>query len=214
MSERIDGFTFFRSYLDAVLEMDDSVKLEVLTAIIAYGLDGVEPTLSTPISRAIFSIAKPNLDSSRESIIYGKKGGRPRKNPPFPENEPPPFQNSETNKNKKKNKELEEEKKKNKNKDKESIGADKPPARATFSPPSVEEVRAYCDERNNGIDPDAFVDFYTARNWMSGKTKIKDWRAAIRTWERRGRDGRVENSAVDHGQAESKWGKLQSVQLD
>ena len=53
-----------------------------------------------------------------------------------------------------------------------------------FSPPSVEEVDAYCRERGNGIDAQSFVDHYEANGWMRGKTKIKDWRACVRTWER------------------------------
>lgn len=58
--------------------------------------------------------------------------------------------------------------------------------RKRFKPPSVEEVRAYCMERNNGIDPEAFVDYYTARGWKYGQGKpIADWKAAVRTWERR-----------------------------
>lgn len=58
--------------------------------------------------------------------------------------------------------------------------------RKRFTPPTVEEVRAYCQERNNGIDPQRFVDFYTANGWAQGHGKpIKDWRAAVRTWEAR-----------------------------
>lgn len=58
--------------------------------------------------------------------------------------------------------------------------------RKRFTPPTVEEVRVYCQERNNGIDPEAFVDFYTANGWTQGRGKpIKDWRAAVRTWEAR-----------------------------
>lgn len=56
-----------------------------------------------------------------------------------------------------------------------------------FTPPSVDEVRAYCVERNNGIDPEHFIDYYAARNWeLSKGRKVKDWRACIRTWERNG----------------------------
>lgn len=54
-----------------------------------------------------------------------------------------------------------------------------------FSPPTPEMVRAYCDERGNGIDAERFVDFYSARGWMSGKTRIRDWKACVRTWEQR-----------------------------
>lgn len=58
-----------------------------------------------------------------------------------------------------------------------------------FSPPSVEDVAAYCQERKNDIDADAFVDYYSARNWTMGKTKMKDWKAAVRTWERNRKGG-------------------------
>ena len=54
-----------------------------------------------------------------------------------------------------------------------------------FAAPSVEEVRAYCNERNNGIDADEFVDFYTAKGWKIGNQPMKDWKAAVRTWEKR-----------------------------
>ena len=53
-----------------------------------------------------------------------------------------------------------------------------------FTPPSVEEVRNYCRERQNNVDPENFVDFYTSKNWMVGKTKMKDWKASVRTWEK------------------------------
>lgn len=55
-----------------------------------------------------------------------------------------------------------------------------------FIPPTVEEVAAYCAERKNSVDAQTFVDFYSAKGWMIGTNKMKDWRAAIRsTWERR-----------------------------
>lgn len=54
-----------------------------------------------------------------------------------------------------------------------------------FIPPTVEQVREYCDERNNGIDPDGFINHYEASGWKRGKsgTPIKDWKACVRTWE-------------------------------
>ena len=53
-----------------------------------------------------------------------------------------------------------------------------------FTPPSVEQVSEYCNERNNGIDPQSFVDHYETNGWMRGKTKIKSWQACVRTWEK------------------------------
>lgn len=52
-----------------------------------------------------------------------------------------------------------------------------------FIPPTVEQVREYCETRNNDIDAEHFVDFYASKGWMIGKNKMKDWKAAVRTWE-------------------------------
>nr|DAG01272.1 MAG TPA: replisome organizer [Myoviridae sp. ctk6V34] len=59
-------------------------------------------------------------------------------------------------------------------------------ARERFVAPTVDEVRAYCTERNNSVDAQRFVDYYTANGWMVGKNKMKNWQAAVRTWERQG----------------------------
>lgn len=70
----------------------------------------------------------------------------------------------------------------------ESKEAAPPPRAPAFKPPTLEEVAAYCAERNNGIDPQAFLDYYGASNWFRGKTKIKNWKSCVRTWERRDRE--------------------------
>lgn len=57
-----------------------------------------------------------------------------------------------------------------------------------FRKPTVEEVCAYCRERGNGIDPAYFVDYYDSKGWMIGKSKMKDWKATVRNWERRERN--------------------------
>ena len=57
--------------------------------------------------------------------------------------------------------------------------------RKRFVPPSVDEVREYCRERMNNVDPQTFVDFYAGKDWMVGKSKMADWKACVRTWERR-----------------------------
>lgn len=53
-----------------------------------------------------------------------------------------------------------------------------------FVPPTVDEVRAYCEERGNNIDAESFVDYYTSTGWLVGKKPMKDWKASVRTWER------------------------------
>jgi len=53
-----------------------------------------------------------------------------------------------------------------------------------FKKPTLEEVKEYCEERNNGIDAEMFINFYESKGWMVGKNKMKDWKACIRTWEK------------------------------
>jgi hypothetical protein len=52
-----------------------------------------------------------------------------------------------------------------------------------FFPPTCEEVVGYCTERKNSVDADKFFNFYQSKGWMVGKNRMKDWRAAVRTWE-------------------------------
>ena len=57
-----------------------------------------------------------------------------------------------------------------------------------FTPPTPTEVQQYCSESGHNIDADAFVDFYSSKNWMVGKNKMKDWKSAVRNWERRDKE--------------------------
>jgi predicted phage replisome organizer len=53
-----------------------------------------------------------------------------------------------------------------------------------FTPPTLEDVQNYCKERNNKVDSERFIDFYSSKGWMVGKSKMKDWKASVRTWEK------------------------------
>ena len=75
--------------------------------------------------------------------------------------------------------------------------ADKPP-RASFVPPTVEEVRAYCDEKGFSIDPQMFVAYYDANGWVQGKGRpLKNWKAAVLTWDRRDKSNSKEKEDTD-----------------
>ena len=58
-----------------------------------------------------------------------------------------------------------------------------------FIPPTLNEVQVYCNERKNTINPEKFIDYYLSNGWMIGKNKMKDWKAAIRTWEKNNQNG-------------------------
>lgn len=59
-----------------------------------------------------------------------------------------------------------------------------PQSKKCFTKPTLEDVIAYCNERQNSIDPQYFIDYNEARGWRIGSNPMKDWKAAIRTWER------------------------------
>lgn len=63
-----------------------------------------------------------------------------------------------------------------------------------FTPPTIDEVDAYCKERKNGINPETFYDFYQSKGWMVGKNPMKDWKAAVRTWEKRDKNDSNESN--------------------
>ena len=53
-----------------------------------------------------------------------------------------------------------------------------------FLKPTVEQIQAYCKERGNSIDAQYFFDYYESKGWLVGRTPMKSWQAAVRTWER------------------------------
>lgn len=65
--------------------------------------------------------------------------------------------------------------------------------RKRFVPPTLEEVIEYCNERQNNVNPEQFIDYYTTNGWKVGKNKMKDWKASIRTWERNGYSNKQDN---------------------
>jgi hypothetical protein len=69
--------------------------------------------------------------------------------------------------------------------DKDSIGKVNNKKNTTFVKPTLDEVKNYCLERNNSVDPESFIDFYESKGWLIGKNHMKDWKAAVRTWEKR-----------------------------
>ncbi len=65
----------------------------------------------------------------------------------------------------------------------------------TFTPPTLQEVQVYCLERQNHVDAERFVDYYTANGWKVGKNSMKDWKAAVRTWERKDKADTTANTS-------------------
>lgn len=166
----IDGFTFFRSYYEAAKALDNDDANNLIRAALSYAFDNTDPVFDKPYMKALWSTMRPTIDSGIMKRINGRKGGliggAPIGNDNAKKNKPKSKQN-QTNKNK--NKEEEEE-------------FDSNNKRSRFVPPTVEEVRSYCEDKGYSIDPAGFVDYYEATGWMRGKSHIKNWKPCLRTW--------------------------------
>jgi DNA replication protein DnaD len=70
--------------------------------------------------------------------------------------------------------------------------------RKVFTPPTIDEIWEYCRERKNNVSPEKFFDFYESKGWMVGKNKMKDWKAAVRTWEKHDKNERGNKNGEQH----------------
>lgn len=190
-----DSFVFYRSFYEAVNQLDDADRLACYDAIAKYGLEGICEAKGIPA--AIMAIVKPIMDANYKRYENGKLGGRkpnrnqtvtkqePNHNQTITKAEPNPNQtvtkpepnvnvnvNDNVNENVNVNETVNE-----KQKDR--------PSRAAFVRPTVEEVRNYCKERKNNVDPEHFISYYESNGWKVGRNPMKDWKAAVRNWEQR-----------------------------
>ena len=183
-------FTFYRSYYDAIKVLPKKEQTAVLLALCAYALDKEEPNL-TGTAGAIFTLIRPTLDSGWKKAIGGSRGTPQKDNEKIAER---------CGKDTAKEKEGEKEREGEIEIENECYTPKPPKGAKRFSPPSFDDVKSYCQERENGVDPQAFVDWYTSNGWKVGKNPMKDWKAAVRTWERKeanhGRNGSAD-SAVE-----------------
>lgn len=163
-------------------ELNDIEKGRLLLAMLRYAAEGQKPDLRGN-ERFCFPGFKKDIDrdiaSYASKVENGIKGGRPAKNKPSEtENnltKPNETENNLNLKNKNEEEEQEEDKR----------TKSKVKALSRFTQPTQEEVSAYCRERGNKVDAQRFVDFYAAKGWKVGNQPMKDWQAAVRTWEQR-----------------------------
>lgn len=172
-----DSVLFYRSFYDALKNIPPDERLKVYDAIMEYGMYDRDPDLDG-VALAIFLLAKPQIDANNKRYENGCKAKKKRTV-------------SETEANSKQDSSECEAKEKEKVKEKVKVKDNN----KIFKPPTVDDVRAYCTERSNNVDPQYFVDFYESKGWMIGKNKMKDWKAAVRTWERSETKTRQEGTA-------------------
>ena len=191
-----DSFVFNRSFLDALIGLDTDTQNEFFMAIAQYGLNGVIPDF-TGLKQAVWAQIKYNLDESinryENCVNNGAKGGAPKGSRNNPKGR---------NQYSKDNQEDNQEDNLNDNvnvyvndNDNVYVKKDKIKPKKAFIPPTLEEVRAYVRGKGYNMDAAAFYDYYESNGWKVGRNAMKDWRAAVNSWNRRqGSFGNVSGS--------------------
>lgn len=169
----LESFNVYHSYLKAIEPLNDAECGRLLKACLEYSMTGAVPELRGN-ERFLFPSWQSQIDRDKEQ--YEARCRRNKENISVRWNTTV-YDGIRTNAKRTKDKD------KDKDKDKKEK-APTEPKRKVFVPPTVEEVRAYCLERKNGIDPEVFVAFYGSKGWMVGKNKMKDWKKAVITWEK------------------------------
>lgn len=180
-----DAVCIFRSFVEAIDELDEADQLAAYKAIVKYGLDG-EVTDVTGPAKAVFLMAKPVVEKSLKRAEAGAKGGKQKAENAKQNATNDVATSSKTLANSSKplanGQQTLPNKHKDIDKDKDTITPSISPPLRRQIPPTVEMVREYCNEKGFDFDPQAFVDHYESNGWMVGKTKMKDWQASCRTW--------------------------------
>lgn len=172
------------SFEEDTQALTDEERARLLLAMLRYAKDGTEVDL-TGNERFLFPVFRAQIDRDIETyevkVTNGSKGGRPKT---AKEKEEP----KETEENQTEPKITEDnlnskiEDRRQKIEDKRQKVKD---GKERFTPPTVDEVREYCEERGNKVNPERFVDFYASKGWKVGNQTMKDWKACVRTWEQR-----------------------------
>ena len=190
-------FLHQKPLIDAI---PDEVAGRALKAALLY-FDTGEMTEMDSLTGAVFAVLKPHIDEAfddfRRSVDAGKAGSQKRWNKEGTQDNSPPiaslnnpigvFREAEADADT----------------DTEEEGegmADKPPKLAPFSPPSVYDVRAYCDEQGyTTVDPERFVSYYQSINWMVGKSPMTDWKSKVQSWYRSDLDKNGKSCGFESG---------------
>lgn len=188
-----ESFVFHKDYIE---DLPDQYKTEFIQATINYGLYGENPPFKDgTLEMALWAKIARRIDAETEKYKAISNKRREAANKRYAKETPPAAKNTNTD------------------------FAEEPKAKpakaeaakhASFVKPTVEEIAAYCSERKNGIDAQAFFDFYESKGWKVGAAKMKDWRASVRTWEQR----RKTEQTGGRNKAGAIWGNENEIPED
>lgn len=192
-----ESIVFYRSFYEAIKELPAEEFRNAVMAIMEYGLNDSEIDTSG-VAKAILIMAKPQIDKNNKRYENGLRGGtKPKRNQnetnpePNPNRtvtkvEPTPNQNGTKAEPKRTNPEPNDNDNVNDNVNDIKESEEKMPR---FYPPTLEELKKYIADNKYNVDPERFIDYYTANGWTVGKNRMKDWKAAVRNWDRSQKSG-------------------------
>lgn len=206
-----DSLVFYRSFYEAVKDLPAEEFKEAVSAIMEYGLNDEEQAPSGA-AKVFLIMAKPLIDANnkkhengKKGAEFGKLGGRPKKETPRKPQENPketpkkpqenPNQTPNVNVDVNVNENIKESEEK----------------KPRFYPPTLEELKKYIADNKYNVDPERFIDYYTANGWTVGKNRMKDWKAAVRNWDRSQKSGgRMRQEST----AKTKFGNFEQRSYD
>lgn len=199
-----NSFVLYTDYLQHIKLLSAEDKGTLFEAILLYAAGEELPSLP-PAAEMAFSFIRTRMDADAERYEKtckarkeaGKLGGRPKTNG-LPENQ---------NKAKKANGFSDNQIKAKKPDNEYDLDNDlkentlKGVKEKRFAPPTKAEVEEYCQEKGYGVDAERFIDFYESKGWYVGKNKMKDWKAAVRNWNRSQRQESTAEAGKRQGKA-------------
>lgn len=188
MADR-DSFIFYRSFFEATKPLSKDEKAEIFNAICEFALNQNEVEMQ-PLTKAMFSLIKPQLEANFKRYLNGTKSKKNKQN----------RSKTEAKQKQSKNKTLtnvNDNVNDNVNVIKEKIVKKK----ISFSPPQLLEIENYFLEKTKSIEfskihSQRFKDFYESKNWMIGKNKMANWKSAVSGWINRQKDFEKEKSSA------------------
>lgn len=170
-----DSFIFYRSFFEASKPLSTEAKAELYDAICTYALDHEEKEL-IPITSAMFTLIKPQLEANYKRFLNGKKGAKVKQS----KSKPKANVNVNVNVNDNVN-------------DNVSTKVDR-----RFTPPTIEDVILLFEEKGiERLEAEQFYNFYGSKNWMIGKNKMKSVKLAVAGWITRNKKRQNERSTKE-----------------
>lgn len=181
-------FQYYESFEKIVRKFGTAEERESFREkIINYGLYGQEPEEINELEEFVWDIVKDMIEDQmhRRQVNKDNRGAREAKKTTVKENMATVS---------------EEQSEAEQKLFTETEYKDTAPKKAKrFVPPTEEEVKAYCEERNNAVNPLKFVSHYQSKGWKVGNEPMKDWKAAVRYWEQSG------NTSTRYGYSPPEW---------